>query len=255
MRNRIIHMLTAGLTALFLISCEKESDPVDELPEWNRNRTTTVQVVSTFTNAPILTGGVAGADFTAISNRIRSGTQSVTLLHRADATMGSGAYNPAISMGAKSLRVPLFALSRFSGQKAEGTGVLINHSYARSEITQVADGCSFLKVDTRANAAIPMTFATVSFDSQSQLEAGAAAIRNNMTDATVVAGLVKKDLIDQLKAKFPDATYRFSNAELKGGQSTQMIFVVSSKKWVLRDFSESQVGSGTTVVDLQIEAL
>ena len=255
MKNRIILFLTAGLMTLFNYSCEKESDPVYELPEWNRNRTTTVQVVSTFTNTPILLGGVSAADFTDISNRIRSGTQSVTLLHRADATMGSGAYNPAISMGAKSLRVPLFALHRFSGQKVEGTGVLINHSYVRSEITMVADGCSFLKVDTRANAFIPMTFATVSFDSQSHLEAGAAAIRNNMTDATVVAGLVKKDLSDQLKAKFSDATYRFSTAEIKGAQSTQVIFVVSSKKWVLRDFSENMAGSGTTVVNLQIEAL
>ena len=256
MKGKFIYIILLACTASILFSCSKEEDPVPELPAWNKNRTTTIQVYTTLSGTPILEGGQTSADFTSVSSRIRPGLQSVAVLHRADATLsGTAPYNPAIAMGAKALRVPLFALHRFNGQKAEGTGVLIGHTYAKSEIQRIADGCAYLSVATRANASIPMTFGTVSFENQAQVDAGAEVIRNNMNDATVVVGIVAKELAGQLKSKFQAQSYRFSTVEGSRTQANQVIFVVSTNKWVLRESAEQLIGnSGLAAYDLQIES-
>lgn len=253
-KEKLRLILAAGLV-IVLMSCRKGDDPEPQLPDWNKNRTTTIQVYSRLNNAPLMSQGEN--DASPVSSRIRSAQHSVALLDRADVSLTGGSMgNPAVYLAAASQKVPLFSLNRFSAQTAEGNGVLIGHTYVRSDIMPLSGGTSFLKADTRANASIAMTFATVSFDASGQIDAGANAIISNITESTVVVGLVNKELVDLLKAKFSNPVYRFETLTSSKASASRAVYVVSSKKWILRETTESTVGNnGISVFDLQIEAL
>jgi len=243
--------------SLMVMSCGKdpEPDPGPELPDWNKTRTTTVLVLGRMNNAPLMQQ--ASSDLEAVSGLIRSTVHSVALLHRADVVSG-GLFtsNPVVAVGASAKRVPLFALHAYKDEVAEGTGMLIGHTYAKSEMIPVAGGTSFLKVDTKANASIPMIFGTVSIDQQSQITAAAQLVKTHLTDGTVVAGMVSKTLAAQWKGEFPQSQYRFELVESTTASATQSIYVVSKSKWVLREATENALGSsGISVFNLQIESI
>ena len=254
MKMKYLILLAVALT---VISCGKdpEPDPGTELPDWNKTRTTTVLVLGRMNNAPLMQQ--ASSDLEAVSGLIRSTVHSVALLSRADVVPGGlFTWNPVVAVGASAKRVPLFALHSYKDEVAEGNGMLIGHTYARSEMIPVAGGTSLLKVDTRANASIPMIFGTVSIDQQSQVTAAAQLVKTHLSDGTVVAGLVNKALAAQWKGEFAQSQYRFELVESTAANASQSIYVVSKSKWVLRAANETTVGSsGISVFNLQIESL
>lgn len=252
MKEKIKHIIFALSALLFFAGCGKGDDPVPDVPEWNKNRTAVIQVYTRMNNTPVT--GAVGADADAISSRIRSTVHAVALLDRADVTPGATApFNPVVAVGASAKKVPLFALNRYEGSVAIGSGVLIGHSYIKSETLPTQGGTSLLKVDTRVNASIPMTFATIAFDAENQLNAGGALVRSHLNDATVVVGFVPGELAETLKAVFPAQNYRFEI--VKGADpASRAIFVVSTKKWILRETTSGKSGS-VSYFDLQIESL
>lgn len=243
--------------SLMVMSCGKdpEPDPGTELPDWNKTRTTTVLVLGRMNNAPLMQQ--ASSDLEAVSGLVRSTVHSVALLSRADVMPGGlFTWNPVVAVGASAKRVPLFALHSYKDEVAEGNGMLIGHTYARSEMIPVAGGTSFLKVDTRANASIPMIFGTVSIDQQSQVTTASQLVKTHLTDGTIVAGMVSKALAEQWKGEFAQSQYRFELVESTAANASQSIYVVSKSKWVLRAANETTVGSsGISVFNLQIESL
>lgn len=257
MKIRMKYLILLLAVSLMAVSCGKEKDPGTdpEIPDWNKTRTTTVLVYGRMDNSPLLQQG--SADVTAVSGQIRSTVHSVALLNRTDVvTGGLFPWNPVVVVGASAKRVPLFAHHSFKEDVAEGTGVLIGHTYTKSEIFPITGGTSFLKVDTKANAVIPMTFGTVTVDRESQITSAAQLVKTYLSDGTVVAGFVSKTMAAKWKGEFPQSQYRFETIESANNSAALALYVVSTSKWVLRESSESSVGSsGISVFNLQIEAL
>lgn len=243
--------LTLSLTVC--ISCGKGDDPAGELPDWNKNRTATIQLYSRLNNEPLFNT----ADYSQVLSSVRSNLHQVAVLHRADVVYGTAAIvNPTISIASEAGKVPFFARNRYSGDKAEGSGVLIGHTVSEMKTIPISSGCSWFSVPTRANLSIAMIFATVTFDNESQLSPGAEVIRKNLNDGTVLVGVVSKTLKDKLASEFSAGSYRFEIVESTGNQVNQLVFVLTTLKWVLRQHTETPVGTdGVLNFNLQIESL
>ncbi len=248
--NRILLM---ALSAAALVSCDKGSDPEPELPAWNKNRTATIQFYSRFTNEPLF----KNADYVPVVSRIRSSVQQVAVLHRSDAVYGaSDPVNPMAAVAAVAGKVPFFLLNRIVGQRAEVSGILIGHTVAKMETVSVSDGSRLLSLPTRANASISMTFACVAFENESQVTSGAEIIRKNLTEATVLVGVAPVALKQKLSSEFAAPNCRLVTIESTSSAGNQLVFVLTTLKWVVREHTETAVGAeGISCLDIQIEAL
>jgi hypothetical protein len=253
-KNDILILLAISLWAF--VSCGKDDDPSPDLPEWKKNNTVTIQFYSKLNNQTLF----GTADYSSVTNRIRSNQNHVAVLHRVDAVYSSAEIqNPMVAIGAETVKIPFFAWNRFSATKAEGSGILIGHTVAEMKNTLISDGCSYFTVPVTtvtASGSINMVFASVCFENESQLAAGATMVKEKLDDKTVLVGVAGKALQNKLKSEFPEGTYRVEIIESKDGKASQIIFVITSHKWIVREHEEVAVGpDGISCVDLKIEKL
>ena|GEM_PF-2644458 len=253
MRQKRSSLLFLALSLTMYISCNKSNDPAEQLPEWNKNRTITIQFYSRLTKESLF----KTADYSQAMNQIRSGNQQVAVFHRADVIYETAVtVNPTVSVASEAGKVPFFVCNRYSGNRAEGSGILIGHTVARMEAIPVSTGCTWFLVPTRVNTAIAMNFATISFENESQMTSGAEIIRKNLTDETVLVGVVDKTHKDKLTSEFAAKSYRVSLIESTNSQASQSLFVLTTQKWVVREHTETPIGTdGILSFNLQIEAL
>lgn len=251
MLQHVKRILFLAMSAAIIISCGNDDDQVEELPEWNKDRTAVIQVYSRLNNEPLFKDG----DYTGVTSRLGSRSSQVAVLHRADVVYGAeNTENPTVSVAAGTGKVSFFACNNLSSGRAEGTGILIGHTVASMECIPVSSGCTWFSVPVKANNYIDMTFASISFEHESQVTPGIEVIRKNMNDKTVLVGLADQSLKNMLAAGFSSSSYRLVPVESTG--AGQFVFVLTTLKWIVREHTEMQVGDGDMVsFDIQIEAL
>lgn len=234
-------------------SCGKEDDSSPDLPEWGKNNTVSIQFYSRLSNEKLFNTG----DYSAVVSRIRTNQNHVAVLHRADAVYGSSEIlNPMVSIAAETVKIPLFAWNRYAGTQVEGSGILIGQTISKMENISISDGCSYFSVPIMANGTINMNFTTISFENENQLTAGLPTIKEKLDEKTVLIGVSAKTLRSKLESEFSGGNYRFETIECSGGKATQLLFVVTTQKWLVREHAEVSIGSdGIFCFDLKIEAL
>lgn len=253
-KNDILILLAISLWAF--VSCGKDDDPSSDLPEWKKNNTVTIQFYSKLNNQMLF----GTADYAAVTSRIKANQNQVAVLHRVDAVYNlTEIQNPMVAIAAETVKIPLFAWSRFSETKAEGSGILIGHTIAEMKNTPISDGCSYFTVPVTmvtASGSINMIFASICFENESHLAAGATMVKEKLDDKTVLVGVAGKALQNKLKSGFSEESYRIETIESNDGKADQIIFVITSQKWVVREHTKTAVGAdGISCFDLKIEKL
>ncbi len=253
-RNYILILLAISLWAF--VSCGKEENPLPDLPEWKKNNTVVVQFYSKLSNETLF----GTNDYSSVINHIRINQSQVAVLHRADAVYNlTQMQNPMVAIAEETVKIPVFAWNRYSGTRVEGSGILIGHTVAEMKNTPVSDGCNYFTVPVTmvtTSGSVNMTFASVCFENESQLTAGAAIAKQKLDDKTVLVGVVEKALQNKLKSEFPEGAYRTETIESKNGKADQTIFVITSPKWIVREHTEVAVGTdGILCFDIKIEKL
>jgi len=254
--NNFILLILLAISFWAFVSCGKKDDPSPELPEGEKDNTVSIQFYSRFSNEKLFNTG----DYSAVISRIRANQNHVAVLHRVDAVYNlSEIQNPMVSIAAETVKIALFAWNRYSGTRVEGSGILIGHTVAEMKNTPISDGCSYFTIPVTivtANGSINMTFASISFENENQLTTGVATIKEKLDDKTVLVGVAAKTLQNKLKSEFPEGNYKFEVIESVEGKTTQFIFVVTTRQWVVREYKEVTVGSdGISCFDLKIEKL
>lgn len=235
------------------VSCGKEENPSTDLPEPGTKNLVLIQAYSRFNNQKLFSTN----DYSAVINQIRSNQNYVALLHRVDAALGSaGTQNPMVTIAAETVRIPLFAWTRYADVRIEGSGILVGQTITELKNTRTSDGCSYVSVPLTVNGNISMNFASITFEDETQLAAGVAAIKEKIDDKTVLLGFAAKTLLNKLKAEFPEGIYRFETLDRTGGNATQFLFLLTKTKWKLDEYKEKAVGTdGISCFDLKIEKL
>lgn len=251
--KKINILILLAISLAIFISCGKEDNPSPDLPEWEKNNTVSIQFYSRLSNEKLF----STTDYSAVISRIRSKSNHVAVLHRADAVYGtSEILNPMVTIAAETVKIPLFAWNRYSVARAEGSGILIGQTITKAENTSINDGCSYFSVPIMANGTINMNFTTISFENENQLTAGFATIKEKLDEKTILIGVSAKTLRSKLESEFSGGNYRFETIECSGGKATQLLFVVTTQKWLVREHAEVPIGSdGIFCFDLKIEAL
>jgi hypothetical protein len=250
---KISNILWFTLALILCFSCGKD-DETPSLPEWNKEHTATVQFYSRFNQTSLF----GDDNYTQVISGIQSATQQIVVLDRADVVYSeTGIVNPTVSIASSAGRVPLFVAGSLTGERVEGTGVLIKHTITESGSVNVAPGAAMFTVLTKVNNSIPITFSTLSLNNENQISTGLDAITSNIVNnGAVLVGSIDKALKDKLASKFPSKTFRLATVESNQPGASRIIFVLSSLKWVLRESAEVHVNdNGLSRIDLKIEAL
>ncbi len=224
-----------------------------ELPEWNKNNAVTILFLSKLNNETLF----SGTEYSAVASAVRKTANSVTVLHRADVVYnGNKIQNPTISIASEIRRTGLFSRIRYSGEKVEGTGILIGQTITEMGNTTLSDESACFSVPITANGSVPMTFSFVSFENESQLNAGLAAVKEKLTDETVWVGVINKALQEKLKSEFSGGDYRLEIVESNETRETQLVFVLTTLNWLVREHTKTSVGSDSVIcLNFKIEAL
>lgn len=247
----ILILLVVGFWAF--VSCGKEDDPSPEPPEWDKANTRSIQFYSRLNNSQLFNT----SDFAAVTGRIRTSQSYITILHRIDAVSGlTEMQNPIVTIAEETGKIPIFIWSRYSGTRVEGSGILVGQTIAEMKNTPISDGCNYFSVPLTANGSINMKVASITFENENQLATGIAAIKEKPDDQTVLIGVAAKALQTKLKSAFSEENYRAEFVESKNGNTNQIIFVITSLKWVVREHNEVAVGAdGISCFDIKIEKL
>ena len=241
------------LCSILFISCSTENDIADqEESEWNKNNTITIQFYTGLTNKTLFVSD----NYTELVNRLRVNSHRVAVLHHADVFLNTGTtVNATVSVAARAGKVPLFSPELFSDNCIEGSGILIGHTTSKMKTVPFAGG-NYISVPTFGTVFIPMTFAFLSLDTEEQIVQGVKIIRENLNSETVLVGTVNKSLYTQLESAFQSDFYRIFVIGNANSASTEVIFVLTLQKWIVRDFTETPICDNKIYgFDIQIEAL
>jgi hypothetical protein len=246
-KTNILVILSVILWAF--VSCGKGKDPSPYMPEWGKNSTISIQFYSRLSNEKLF----KTEDYSAVISRIRANKNHVAVLHRIDAVNNlSEIQNPMVTIAAEAVKIPLFAWSRYSGTRVEGSGILVGQTIAEMKNIPISDGCSYFSVPLTANGSIILNFASITFENENQLTTGVATIKEKLNDQTVLVGVAAKTLQNKLKIEFPEGNYRIETIE----STDQIIFVITSPKWIVLEYKEVAVGTdGISCYDIKIEKL
>ncbi|MFV0268231.1 MAG: hypothetical protein ACK5HT_13980 [Draconibacterium sp.] len=119
-----------------------------------------------------------------------------------------------------------------------------------------SEGSCYVSVPITLTGGNGMNFSSITFENETQLATGIAAIKANLDDKTVLIGFAAKSLQNKLKTEFSGETYRFETMESSGGNTTQFLFLLTNPKWKLQEYKETAVGTdGISCIDLKIEKL
>jgi len=247
----ILILLAVGFS--IFASCGKEDDSPPDLPDGGENITYPIQLYSRLNNSQLFNTD----DFAAVIGRIRSSQSYLTILHRIDAVYNlSEIRNPMVSIAEETVKIPVFIWNRYAGTRVEGSGILVGQTIGEMRNIPTSDGCSYFSLPLMANESINMNFASITFENENQLAAGVATIKEKLDDKTVLVGIAGKILQEKLKSAFPENDYPIEIIEGKDEKTNQIIFVITSRKWAVREHKEAPVGAdGISCFDLEIEKL
>lgn len=251
--QKINILILLAVCSWAFVFCGKKDDPSTDLPEWGEKNTVPIQFYSRLSNEKLFNTD----DYSAVTSRIRASQSYVAVLHRVDAAYSlTEMQNPMVTIAAEAVKIPLFAWTRYSDMRIEGSGILVGQTVAEMRNTPISDGCCYVSVPLTANGSINLNFASIAFENETQLTKSVATIKEKLDNKTVLVGVGAKTLQNKLKSEFTEGNYRFETIERADGKATQFIFIVTSPKWKIYEYKETAVGTdGISCFDIKIEKL
>ncbi|SHF88398.1 hypothetical protein SAMN05444274_11184 [Mariniphaga anaerophila] len=242
-----------ALSMILLVACSKNNETEQDESPWNKNNTVTIQFYSRLNNETLF----QTSSYTELVNQLQNQPHRVAILHCADASLNTAnQLNPTVSIAAQAGKVPLFNKSSLSDNEVRGSGVLIGHTTTEMKTLPVADGCTWFSIPTYGSPILFMSFSTISFEEGTHISPGATIIRENIDDETVMIGTINKTLREQLESEFPSEIYRFVSIEGTSSANSQAIFILTTKRWIVRESTEIQIDNKKiSSFQIQVEKL
>ncbi|MFV0538322.1 MAG: hypothetical protein ACK5M3_13280 [Dysgonomonas sp.] len=252
-------LFTLGLCLFF--SCSGDDDngsgntPDPEAP-WDKNRTAKVLVVSNLSEGNLF----SGTDYTSVVNGLKSTEHHISLLDKSNVNFTETSMtNPGINVAYQSGKIPLFVPISKSTSVYTGSTVLFDKPITSLDQVIASDYCWLMKQDVNFTTSLRMNFVTISFNAESQLEAGAAALTSALNVQALAIGVVKRSLAPSLESKLSSVlTAGNYTLELVGNADTgsaYCIYVLASKKWKFRELTETTLTGNIKNFLIQVEYL
>ena len=245
----------------FFVSCNKkdtdplppEPTPPDEkpLPAWDHSKTAVVYFISTLKDTQL---GVNEGDYEAIAAAVKdTAAYAVALLDRCDVNTSSNLNGLSIAAANTGL-LPLFALNKYSGNVAEGTGILIKNTILKQDDYPITDGCRIKTLNTFVNASTPFPVATVRMVNDTDVADANGTLAKVINDNNVVIGTITTAQFDKLKQKVQTIRNTYRIEKVSQNTDGYTIFYLSPRYWVLREVLSANVNSQVQSFRMSIEA-
>lgn len=258
MKSNYINLLFISLLSCFFVSCSDDDNRGEDIPEWNRFRTTDVLVYAHLSEQNLF----SSCNYEEVATSIRNTSHAVAVLDRTNAVYGQTAViNTGVETARESKRIPVFVPIDYNSGEQKLTGSTILLPTTISEVTQyvVKDDCRLLETKTEAVKGIDMFFCSLSLTSEDLIAPAVEVCKENLKEQTVLVGTVKRTLLPTLESaissSFAPDSYAFMEVENRKEDSEYCIFVLTSHKWALRGVIETGVSGDLHCFQLQIESL
>lgn len=165
MKSNYLYLLFICVISCLFVSCSDEDNKGEEVPEWNRFRTTNVLVYAHLSEQNLF----SSCSYKEVASSIRNTTHSVALLDRTNAVYGQTAIiNTGTEAARESKKVPVFVPVSYNSEEKKIIGSTVLFPSTISEMTQyeVENDCRYLETKTEAVNGIDMLFCSVSLNSE-----------------------------------------------------------------------------------------
>ncbi len=258
MKSNHIYMLHICIISCLLIACNDEDNKREEIPEWNRFRTTNILVYAHLSEQNLF----SSCDYKEVASSVRNTLHAVVLLDRTNAVYGQTAIiNTGTETARESKRVPMFVPISYSNGEKKIIGSTVLFPSTISEMVQftVNNDCRYLETKIEAASGIDMLFCSVSLNSEDQIIPAVNIFKKRVNEQTVLVGTVKRALLSSLESaitsNLTSGTYSFSKVENRNMDSEYCIYILTSHKWIFRGGTETKVSGNIHCFQLQIESL
>ena len=255
MKSNYLYLLFICVISCLFVSCSDEDNKGEEVPEWNRFRTTNVLVYAHLSEQNLF----SSCSYKEVASSIRNTTHSVALLDRTNAVYGL--INTGTEAARESKKVPVFVPVSYNSEEKKIIGSTVLFPSTISEVTQyeVENDCRYLETKTEAVNGIDMLFCSVSLNSEDLIAPAVDVFKKKVNEQTVLVGTVKRALLSNLESEITSnltsGTYSFVEVENRNRGSEYCIFVLTSHKWAFRGVTETSVSGDLHCFQLQIESL
>ena len=239
MKSNYLYLLFICVISCLFVSCSDEDNKGEDIPEWNRFRTTNVLVYAHLSEQNLF----SSCSYKEVASSIRNTVHSVALLDRTNAVYGQTAIiNTGTETARESKKVPVFVPVSYSNGEKKIIGSTVLFPSTISEMTQyvVKNDCRYLETKTEAVNGIDMLFCSVSLNSE---------------DLIAVRRALLSNLESEITSNLTSGTYSFVEVENRNRDSEYCIFVLTSHKWAFRGVTETSVSGDLHCFQLQIESL
>ena len=150
MKSNYLYLLFICVISCLFVSCSDEDNKGEEIPEWNRFRTTNVLVYAHLSEQNLF----SSCSYKEVASSIRNTTHSVALLDRTNAVYGQTAIiNTGTEAARESKKVPVFVPVSYNSEEKKIIGSTVLFPSTISEMTQyeVENDCRYLETKTEEN--------------------------------------------------------------------------------------------------------
>ncbi|MBB4036796.1 hypothetical protein GGR21_002709 [Dysgonomonas hofstadii] len=223
---------------------------------WDKSRTAKVLVISTLSEGNLF----SGTDYTTVVNTVKNTEHAVVLLDRSNVSFtGAIMANPGVNVASLSKHIPVFVPVDKGNNTYTGNTVLFDQPIQSLEQRKVTDYCWLMKQDVNFTSSLVMNFSTVSFNAESQLDAGVSLIKSSVGNSTLIIGVVKRNLSSAFESKisesFGKGNYTLELMKNSDANSVYSIYVLGSPKWKFRELTEATVSGNIKSFLVQVEYL
>lgn len=243
------------VTSFLFMSCgSDENSPVggdDNLPEWNKSKTTSINFISKFSEVALISND---NDYKQVGSYLLLNKVQSIILDRCDVSYAENISNPLLKIAKEQKLIPLFAKNKLTQLGCSGSGILLSHTLSKQDEIKVSEDCFLKSVATYITAKnYPMTLSTISLQSTDHVKSSSSYLKAAAKKGEVIVGTIKKDIYSELEMQLQNdmTSMRLEKIDTN---STYVLFVLTSKSWVLRDSVKENAGA-LYKVNLQIEQL
>lgn len=252
-------LFTLGLCMLFSCSGDDNNGsgdgPEPEAP-WDKSRTAKVLVISNLSEGNLF----SGTDYTSVVNGLKSTQHHIAMLDRSNVSFTqSSMTNAGVNVAYQSGKVPLFVPISKNSSVYTGSTVLFDKPLTSLDQVIASDYCWLMKQEVNFTTSLKMNFVTISFNGESQLEAGAAVLKNALNVQALAIGVVKRSLAASFESKLSSVltTGNYTLQLMKNADtgSAYSIYVLASKRWKFRELTETTLTGNIKSFLIQVEYL
>lgn len=258
---RIFVRVALLLTLLAFAACTKEKpdapepeQPSVELPPWNKENTATIYVVSQLEDAAL---PLSPLEYKELGELLASKGFHAAFLDRCDVEhTNPDIINGGVICAFAARRELAYALRRCDAVRYEGMAVLVD-SVALQAQSLLGKGLRLTSVPATINSKLPLPLSVLFLQNDAQVKVLATSLSTIYAAKQVIVGTVPQGLYAALEeeVKRYGANLRLERIEEEGVSTSNSLFLLMPKFWVLRECTVEKFGShGVPVYCLQVEA-